>query len=252
MALDVTPSLFCLMKAVESPGVAMLARREIITGLLALALTSNARAQPNPSAPGAVIPLGPAPPPLWGPGYSREQLLHTERRFGFRFPPDLLEFLLQRRFARSPDWTKDGPKIRELLDWPLQGTLLDIERFDAWPAFWGPRPDKLEDRIRTAERLVRAAPKLIPLGPNHFMPETPHEPGNPVFRVFLSEVRYSGSTLADYVQRLTTPGALRRPVAGAKKEIPFWTEMTKVIPPQPKPSPRKPTATPQIVPGERG
>ena len=217
----------------------MLLRRELLFGAGALVLARGGSALQT--APSQESQTRRVRPPPWGPPYTRQELRDAERRFGVRFPPDLFEFLLQRRFARSPDWAKDEAAISELLAWPLDGILHDIERNDVWAPHWGPRPTSLEARIATAERLVNAAPKLIPLGPNHYIPETPFERGNPIFFVFLSDVRYYEANLADYFERVSAPRQLRRPVTGIRKPIPFWTEMSMLQTRPPKLRPKAPT-----------
>lgn len=234
----------------------MITKRELLAASLALAAASRARAiQPAEPAPSALRPPAPAAlteRPLWGPPYSRAELLDAQQRFAIRFPPDLFDFLLQRRFARAPDWTRDDAQIRELLAWPLEGILADVERNQFWARHWGMRPDKLEERLAKAEALVTAAPKLIPLVPNTYIPETPSEAGNPIFFVFLGDVRYRAANLADYVERLSNP-AKRSGVISARKPIPFWTALSEQRAPPPR-QPSKPAAPPKAteVPGERG
>lgn len=194
----------------------MLSRREFALAAASLALGTTARGQAFAS--GAA--------PLWGPPYSREELEDAQRRFGIVFPPDLFELLLQRRFARSPDWSKDDEAIRYLMESPLEGLLIDVERNALWPSYWGPRPADLSGRLEKAAKLVSAAPKLIPLGPNRYIPELPHERGNPVFFVFLGDVRYLAADLDDYADRLSA-GSRRLPPR-SRKPIPFWTRLSEV------------------------
>jgi hypothetical protein len=198
-------------------------RRELLAGSVALALVPGARAQDS-AAPGGTTAR--VRRPIWGPPYTSEGLREAEQRFGIRFPPDLFAFLQKRRFARAPDWTKDEDAIRELLAWPLEGMLADVEQNGAWAPSWGPRPDSTEERIATVTRLVEAAPRLIPLTPYRYIPETPSRAGNPVFYVFLTDVRYFGENLEDFANRLSIRGP-RPPVTGEKKHIPFWTEMSE-------------------------
>lgn len=215
----------------------MLSRRELLIGAVALVLAGREQAQG--SSPPVGSPAGAARPPRWGPPYTRRELIDAERRFGLRFPPDLFEFLLQRRFAASPDWTRDDEDIRGLMALPLEGIQFDIYKYDFWAPYWGPRPGSMDERFATVARLVKAAPTLIPLAPDMFIPETPFERGNPIFFVFLSDVRYYSADLAAYVERLSTRN-LRGPVTGARKQIPFWTELSKLRTPPPRD--RAPTA----------
>lgn len=212
-------------------------------------------AEPPAAATAAAQPAR-SPRLLWGPAYTREELLDAERRFGFRFPPDLFEFLLQRRFARGPDWTKDDATIRELMAFPAEGIIVDVERNDFWASGWGPRPATLEKRLAVAEKLVKAAPTLIPLSGEHYMPATPSERGNPVFSVFLTDVNYAGANIDSFAKRLETPPRQRGRVTGTRKPIPFWSELSDTR----KAAPLKPAAPTQPAlpakapdaPGERG
>lgn len=193
----------------------MLSRRKFALAAASLPFATSVRGQG----------LFPPAAPSWGPPFSRAQLEDAQKRFAVAFPPDLFDFLLQRRFARGPDWSKDDEATRALLAWPLEGLLTDVERNDLWPAYWGPRPASLSARLEKAAKLVSAAPRLIPLGPNRYMPELPRERGNPVFFVFLGDVRYLGADLDDYVARLSSRG---RTAPRLKKPIPFWTQLSEV------------------------
>lgn len=198
-------------------------RRQLLAGAMAFALAPGARAQEatEPSQQ-AARPRR----PIWGPPYTVEELKDAEQRFGIRFPPDLFAFLQERRFARAPDWTRDDDAIWELLAFPLDGMLADVEKNGAWAPQWGPRPESMDERLSTVTRLVEAAPKLIPLLPYRYIPETPACAGNPVFYVFLTDVRHFGANLEDFADRLSIRGP-KPPVTGEKRHIPFWTEMSE-------------------------
>src|SRR5690349_6228476 len=63
-------------------------------------------------------------------GLTNEEVVSCEKRFGFRFPPDLREFLQTAlpRGPRFPDWRSgDEAPLREWLDLPRQGVLFDVE-----------------------------------------------------------------------------------------------------------------------------
>lgn len=207
---------------------ANLGRRELLAGGMAWAFSSLAGAQQSKPAKGGTGP------PIWGPPYTRRELKDAQRRFGLRFPPDLYDSLLKRRFIHGPDWIGDEASVRENLAWPLQGILHDIRENDFWPAYWGVPDPSLEARIAKAEGLVAAAPRLIPLAMDMFIPEQPMERGNPVFFVFLGDVRYYAADVNDFAMRISNPG-VRRPVTGARKHIPFWSELSQLKTTLPKP-----------------
>jgi hypothetical protein len=64
------------------------------------------------------------------------------------------------------------------------------------------------------------APKLIPLAGIRYIPEEPHESGNPVFSVMACDIIYYGANLTDWLAR-EQRGFLVRPWPPIK-EIRFW------------------------------
>jgi hypothetical protein len=135
----------------------------------------------------------------WGAGYSQSELDAAQGRYGRRFPPDLIELLLDRRPLSGWDWRSDEEGIRRALDHPLDGLLFDLEHNDLWWAEWGDRPATAYERAEVVTAIVNAAPRLIPLVGHRYIPEIPHEAGNPVFSVMQSDVIYYGANLTDYL-----------------------------------------------------
>ena len=59
--------------------------------------------------------------------------------------------------------------------------------------------DQLFSRaFAVAKRAMDAAPKLVPIAGHRFIPEAPHEEGNPVFSVHQTDIIYYGRDLAEY------------------------------------------------------
>jgi hypothetical protein len=138
----------------------------------------------------------------FGPGLTDAEVAAAESRFGFRFPPDLRAFLQTAlpRGPRFPDW-RDGEEaeLRDWLDRPRQGIMFDIEYNAFWLEEWGPRPATLAEAKEVAERLVAAAPRLVPVYMHRMMPDEPHLPGNPVFSVHQTDIIVYGTDLRDYL-----------------------------------------------------
>src|SRR5262245_12201831 len=100
------------------------------------------------------------------PGLTDVEVAAAESRFAFRFPPDLREFLQTAlpRGRHFPDWRAGGEaELRDWLDLPRQGIVFDVEHNAFWLEEWGPRPETLAEAKQVAERLVAAAPRLIPI-----------------------------------------------------------------------------------------
>lgn len=137
---------------------------------------------------------------MWAAGYSQEELDRAQEEFGLVFPPDLVDLLRDRRPANGYDWRVDRAKIREMLAWPLEGMLFDIEQNGFWMDEWGVIPERAADRREIATAAVRAAPKLIPLVSHRYLPAEPSEPGNPVFSIYQTDIIYYGANLDHYFQ----------------------------------------------------
>jgi hypothetical protein len=161
-------------------------------------------------------------------GMEEREIDTVERRYGFRFPPDLKQFLMH-ALPVSPPWVNwrdgDEAQIRESLNWPYEGMCFDIENAQFWLQQWGEKPANLEEAFAIAKRAVDAAPKLIPVCGHRYVPDRPLEEGNPVFSVHQSDIIYYGTNLQNYLENEfhyyfgTTAYVIREPV----RNIEFWT-----------------------------
>jgi len=61
---------------------------------------------------------------------------------------------------------------------------------------------------------------------HRYLPEQPHEAGNPVFSVFGIDAIHYGVDLADYLEREFSSWD-RRPWPDAIKYIPFWSDLVE-------------------------
>lgn len=165
---------------------------------------------------------------LWTDGYTQGELDAAQERYELRFPPDLIELLLDRRPADGWDWRADDVGIRRALDHPLSGLLFDLEHNELWWPEWGERPPTAEERAEVLTAVVRAAPRLVPVIAHRYIPEEPHEAGNPVFSVMQSDVIYYGADLADYFEREFYPAPWPgKPVRDGVRFIPFWSVLVE-------------------------
>ena len=159
----------------------------------------------------------------WVDGYTQSELDTAQATYGLVFPPDLVALLREKRPVRGYDWRTDDKEIREMLAWPLEGLLFDVENNRLWWPEWGERPSRQEDRREVLRDVVAQAPKLIPLISHRYLPTDPHEAGNPVFSIYQSDVIYYGADLADYFERELVDR--HRPLPGHVKRIRFWSQL---------------------------
>lgn len=136
-------------------------------------------------------------------GLTEGEIRSIEERYRFKFPPDLRDYLtfaipISKGFVNWRCETED--EIVNRLQWPYDGICFDIEHNAFWPATWGPWPPSLDDAFAVAKSAVDAAPKLIPIYGHRYIPDRPHQAGNPVFSVYQTDIIYYGSDLADYLE----------------------------------------------------
>jgi hypothetical protein len=164
--------------------------------------------------------------------YTQGEIDDIEQRWNLRFPPDLVELMRERRplLRGGFDWLKSSTEeIREMLDWPYEGLLFDVQRNDLWWPEWGPKPELSTEQAARLREALAAAPKLIPLYGHRYLPETPSERGNPVFSVYQADVIYYGADLADWIHRELDGWIAGRSIdpEDPPKEIPFWSEAVR-------------------------
>jgi hypothetical protein len=163
----------------------------------------------------------------WTKGYTQAELDRAQDRFGLVFPPDLVALLRRKRPVDGHDWT-DAAAIKRALEWPLDGLFASVERGQIWWPEWGREPSGTHARKEVLRDVVFRAPKLIPLLSHRYLPEQPHEAGNPVFSVFYTDVIYYGANLKDYFEREFGDWHIRsQPLPSKIKRIPFWSDLVE-------------------------
>ncbi|MCB9840576.1 MAG: SMI1/KNR4 family protein [Phycisphaeraceae bacterium] len=180
-------------------------------------------------------------PTEFEPGLDEAELGGVESRHQFRFPPDLRVCLAAAHPVGEgfPNWRTgvrthrggDGAPITsslaDVLSWPTDGIVFDVEQNGLWRPEFGDQPVDPADRRATATTYLRSLPRLIPVYSHRYLPEQPSTPGNPVFSVWQSDVIYYGSDLRDYLAREFN-SAPRAPIRVPPwRRIPFWSELAE-------------------------
>jgi len=165
-------------------------------------------------------------------GYSVAELDDVQAKWGLRFPPDLTERLRERRLvvdaADCFDWLKaDAKHIRKLLAWPFESYWGSVERHEVWWPEWGERSRSLADQKEKLRGIFAHAPKLIPLVRLRYIPDEPHESGNPIFSVMATDIIHLGANLNHWLER--EGGGWRGEVKPWPpiKEIRFWGQAVR-------------------------
>jgi len=135
-------------------------------------------------------------------GLSEAEFQSIEKRFYFRFPPDL-RALLRHALPVSPgfpNWRSDSESSLAGRLWePILDISLSVQDSGYWLAEWGERPDDLQEAVETAIDILQGYPRLIPVFNHRCMPSEPFEMGNPVLSIVGLDIIVYGENLHDYV-----------------------------------------------------
>ena len=162
----------------------------------------------------------------WTKSYTQSELDRAQRRFGSVFPPDLVDLLRRKRPVEGHDWTDDRA-IKGALKQPFEGLLQSVENGQLWWPEWGKLSSTPCAREEVLREVISRAPKLIPLIAHRYLPEQPHEAGNPVFSIFHTDAIYYGANLKDYFEREFAVGRTNKPWPSQIKYIPFWSDLVE-------------------------
>ena len=75
----------------------------------------------------------------WIAGYTQSELDDAQDRYALRFPPDLIDLLLDRQPEDGYNWASENDRIRKMLNWPLDCLLFDVENGLWWSSGSGRR-----------------------------------------------------------------------------------------------------------------
>jgi len=167
------------------------------------------------------------------PGMSKLEIENIEQLCGIRFPDDL-RALYQTAVPVGEefyDWTDASPEnvwyLKKMIGDPARSSIFDVENCKCWMDEWGEKPADYDTRQAILMEHLSAAPKMIPIYKDYFLPAEPCDAGNPVYYFFqLCEAHCPGENLWLFFERVF---ANRRKELGnidydAIKKVPFWYE----------------------------
>lgn len=157
----------------------------------------------------------------WTSGFTQSELDRAQERYDIRFPPDLAALLLDRSPVGGYNWNADDHRIQEMLAWPTELLLFDVDENGLWWPGWGERPAEKGARQEVVRDAVRQVPKLIPLLGHRFIPQTPEISGNPIFSVHGFDTIYYGANLIEYFKNEFGGTHL----IGETRYVPFWSDI---------------------------
>jgi hypothetical protein len=157
------------------------------------------------------------------PGLTEDELARVEEEFGFEFADDHRSFLsCGLPIGDSwPDW-RSGPRrsLQQRLQLPVEGVLFAVE----WRGFWGARPARMKDALRSAKYHLERVPRLVPVHANRYLPAGRGSHGNPVLSVYQADITCCGTDLFAYTERefgQIEPGLPQPPTSTVR----FWSDL---------------------------
>ncbi len=162
-------------------------------------------------------------------GLTNVEMEKAQTFYQIRFPSDLAELLstvcpASKKFVDWRDFSKQNiERMKTALNWPIEGTLFDVEHNDFWMKSWGEKPESMKDMLKLARKNLKKMPKLIPLYGHRYLPSDPLEAGNPVLSVYQTDIIYYGHDLWNYFQHEF--GKQKIQYDRITRKIPFWSEI---------------------------
>lgn len=161
------------------------------------------------------------------------EITEIEKKFWFQFPPDLSGFLncalpISHNFYNWREglipWNKEEERIFDMINWPLNWMLFDIEFNDFWIDDFWKKPSELEKKKEIASKYYYDLPKLIPIYSHRYLPSMPHKDGNPVFSIYQTDIIIYWINLENYFLNEFTEWTFVIPEKGSRF-IPFWSKL---------------------------
>jgi hypothetical protein len=164
-------------------------------------------------------------------GLTKEEIQSIQSRYHIIFPPDLKEFLsislpISDLFINWRSIEKENiERIYDIINWPLEGIIFDIENNAFWYEKWGKKPETLNEAIEICKIEYAKAPTMIPIYSHRYIPSVPYEIDNPVFSIYQTDIIYYGKNLVDYL--LVEFGLKKHQDIKFNKikNIEFWTDL---------------------------
>lgn len=157
-------------------------------------------------------------------GMSENEINKAEVFYGIEFPNDMREMLMNfvpvsDGFYNWNDYSEENVSvIKDMIEWPYEGIIYDIENNDFWLEEFGERPNNKEDKIQIFIKYKNNIPKLIPIFSHRYI-VSGKDVNYPIISVHQTDIIYYGSNLLEYFENEFNKTNNLTNI----KEIPFWS-----------------------------
>ncbi len=137
-------------------------------------------------------------------GLTNDEIKKIEQTYDIKFPKSLREMYqialpISKSFYNWRNFNEANvKKIKDMIKWPLEGVLFDLENNNFWDDNWGEKPlDLLYAKQKCIEEMQKV-PKLIPIYGYRYIPIMNEVDEPPIFSVYQTDVIYYGINLENY------------------------------------------------------
>lgn len=170
-------------------------------------------------------------------GMTEKEIITAENYYNIKFPIDLKELLMSflpigDRFYNWNDYSEENvSKIKDMLQFPIEGIIFDIEEDNFWMDRFGKCPEKIEERVKKFLEYKNKGliPKLVPIFAHRYMLSDKNI-NYPVISVYQTDIIYYGADLLEYFDNEFNRED-DKPIHILNKEIrpiPFWSEIIEM------------------------
>lgn len=137
-------------------------------------------------------------------GLTKNEITKIEQTYNFQFPTSLKEMYqialpISKSFYNWRNFNEANvKKIKDMINWPLEGILFDLENNNFWDDNWGEKPNDLLHAKQKCIEEMHKVPKLIPVYGHRYIPIVDGVDNPPIFSVYQTDVIYYGIDLENY------------------------------------------------------
>ena len=166
-------------------------------------------------------------------GMTENEITKAEEFYGIEFPKDMKEMLMNfvpisNGFYNWNDYSDENiSRIKDMIEWPYEGIIYDIENNEFWLEEFGKCPKNIEDRIQMFKKYIAEnevqIPKLIPINSHRYV-ISGKVADYPIISVYQTDIIYYGSNLLEYFENEFNHTYNITNIANIKR-IPFWNQI---------------------------
>lgn len=167
-------------------------------------------------------------------GLSEKEIVEIEQFYQIKFAPDHKLFLkhglvIGDRFYNWRDDSKNNvKKIKEMLDWPLEGIIFDYENNNFTYSYEDGNGFHFLSSVHEFKVWYEAnVPKLIPIYGHRFMSPVPENIGSPVYSIYQTDIIYYGANIFTFFDNEFQFDLNINYPKWETDQTPFWSELVR-------------------------